>query len=171
MSGVESTPWAVALRSSLSEHRAMDGTRVLAIILVFATVSAVAYVFGRQQNANAVAVSSAFLRAAKEQFAEMRRPDETEPVWVIATGSFHGALGVTDQRLLFSTVGGLDAVDRKDVTSVAALEKNYGGARELWGHEVTLELRDGRRHVLTVIDRADYLPPEHDVNAVLARLA
>jgi len=52
----------VALCSPLGEHRAMDGTRILAIILVFAAVSAAAYVFGRQQNANAVAVSSAFLR-------------------------------------------------------------------------------------------------------------
>ena len=146
------------------------GYRLVTILLVFAAVSALAYFFGQRQNASAVAVASAFMRGAAAQFAALRRPGETEPVWAMVTGSVDGALGVTDQRLLFYAVGWLDAVDRQDVTSVSALAKNFGGARHLDGHELTLELRDGRRHVLNIIDHADYLPPEHDAAVLLARL-
>ena len=143
---------------------------LLASVLLLAVCGGAAYVYASRLNANASTATSTFLHTAFQQFAAMRRAGEIDPVWVIASGSVNGALGVTNQRLLVTTVAGLEAIDRRDVVSSSALPKNFGGARHLWGHEVTLELRDGRRHVLTVIDHADYLPPEHDVTSVLARL-
>ena len=79
-------------------------------------------------------------------------------------------MGVTDQRVLLCTVTGLEAIERRDVRTATWEAKNYGGARELWGHVVHVEFTSGRRLDLDVIDRGPSLPPEHDVSAFLARL-
>lgn len=150
---------------------AMSATRLLGIVAAFAVFGALAYFYGQRQNTNARELSRAFIVGARQQFATLQRAGEMAPAWVIIAGDLHGALGLTDQRLLLLTTSSLETIERSDVTSMTALAKNYGGAHHLWGHEITIVRRDGRRHVLLVIDAAEYLPPEHDASTVLARMA
>ena len=144
--------------------------RILVGVVILGVASAIALILGKRMNANAIATTGDFLRGAAAQFRNLRRAGELEPVWVMISGTVNGALGVSDQRLFFTTVSGLEAIERKDVASLSAVPKNFGGARHQWGHEISIELRDGRRHALVLIDRADYFPPEHDAASVLARL-
>jgi hypothetical protein len=140
---------------------------LLALVLIGGPI---ALLLGRKMSGDALAATRAYFVAARGQFELVRRPNELDPVWVLMSGTVHGALGATDQRLLFHTTTGFESVERRDITSFAATAKNYGGARHLWGHELTIEVPD-RRYVLDVIDRADHLPAEHDVDGLLARLA
>jgi len=141
---------------------------MLAFLIFGAPIAAL--LVGRKMNAAALAGTRAFLVAARRQFDLVRRTNELDPVWVVVSGSVHGALGATDQRLLFYTATGLESVERGDDVGFAAMAKNYGGARSLWGHELTIVV-PGRTYVLAVIDRADYFPDEHDLDGLLARLA
>jgi hypothetical protein len=144
-------------------------TPLIFLVVMFGIAVPIALLLGRKMSGDAVATSRAFLASGQQQFDASRRPGEIDPIWVMVSGTFHGALGVTDQRLLIHTGHALESVERRDVTGFTATKKNYGGAGHLWGHEITIALRD-RSHVLGVIDQADYLPPEHDLAGLLTRM-
>lgn len=122
-----------------------------------------------RRSREAAATTAAFFADVEARFEAVRREGEGPAVWAMVSGTTHGALGVSSQRVLLFGPAGLRTFEKSDVAA-SAVRKNLGGARLLWGYE--LELCAGpHTEKLVLLEAADFLPPQHDAAGVLARLA